>query len=154
GGVVYVADSLNQAIRKVMPTGATSTLARMGPTGGLLFVNPQGVAVDVGGNVYVADAGAHRIYKVTPAGQTLPFAGSGEAGFADGAAMQAQFNFPAGLAVDGAGNVYVADQNNNRIRKITPAGATQTLAGNGAPTLADGTGGPTGTASFFRPIGI
>jgi len=81
------------------------------------FKNPFGVAVDSRGNVYVADANNHLIRKITPAGVVSTLAGS-TAGFADGIGTEAQFNGPTGVAVDSSGNVYVADANNHRIRKI------------------------------------
>jgi sugar lactone lactonase YvrE len=158
GGNVYVADKNNHRIRKITPAGVVSTFAGSGTEGFLngtgtaaQFNHPIGVAVDSEGNVYVADTYNHRIRKITPQGVVSTFAGNGTEGFADGTGTAAQFYNPAGVAVDGAGNVYVADTYNHRIRKITPQGEVSTLAGSGTEGFADGTG----TAAQFRgPIGV
>ncbi|MEI6569725.1 MAG: cadherin-like beta sandwich domain-containing protein, partial [Verrucomicrobiota bacterium] len=111
---------------------------------------PYGVAVDGAGNVYVADQTNHRIRKVTPAGVVTTLAGSGAATFSDGTGIAASFRYPQGVAVDGEGNVYVADALNSRIRKITSDGVVTTLAG-GSAGFADGTGA---AASLSYPSGI
>ncbi|PKV50333.1 NHL repeat-containing protein [Aquimarina sp. MAR_2010_214] len=115
-----------------------------------LYDDPTGVAVDGSGNVYVADFSNHVIRKITPSGVISTYAGSGTPGFADGNATTARFNFPFGVAVDAAGNVYVADRNNHRIRKITPAKVVTTVAG-GIQGYLDATG--TG-ARFNHPQGV
>jgi len=112
---------------------------------------PGGVALDASGNIYVAGAGNHLILKVTPAGVTSVFAGSGLAGSANGTGTAASFNYPTGIAADALGNVYVVDQGNNAIYKITPAGVVTTFAGSGAAGAADGVGI---TASFKTPEGV
>ena len=93
------------------------------------FNQPSGIAVDKNGNVYIADRSNHVIRKITSAGEVTTFAGSGNAGYADATGTAAQFNFPTGVAVDMDGNVYVADQVNQLIRKITSGGIVSTLAG-------------------------
>lgn len=157
-GNIYVADYNNHKIRKIAPDGATTTFAGNGKAyfadgsaAQASFNGPIGVAVDAAGNVYVADSANHRIRKITPEGTVSTLAGSGTAGFQNGAGTGARFLFPSGLAVDARGNVYVADTNNQRIRKITPAGETNTFAGNGTVGSRDFTGI---SASFNYPRGI
>ena len=143
-GNLYVADSGNCVIRKVTPEGAVSTLAGNAGNAGSAdgtgrearFRTPNDVAVDGAGNVYVADTYNHTIRKVTPSGSVTTLAGKVEmksgqpvGGFADGKAGTAKFRTPRALAVDGAGNVYVADTDNALVRKITPAGTVKTMAG-------------------------
>ena len=166
-GNIYVADSGNDAIRKVTPAGVVTTLAGdvsitdtyNRPIGGFAdgtghsarFAGPSGVAADSAGNIYVADTGNSTIRKVTPAGVVTTLAGWGP-GSADGTGRAAQFNDPSGVAVDGVGNVFVADQNNDTIRRVTPAGVVTTLAGlANNPGSADGTGN---AARFSAPSGV
>jgi streptogramin lyase len=96
----------------------------------VLFSSPQGVATDSDGNVYVADTGNSTIRKITSTGVVTTLAGiAGMTGSTDGVGAAARFNSPVGVAVDGAGNVYVADTGNDLIRKITPSGAVTTIVG-------------------------
>ena len=159
-GNVYLADTGNNTIRKVSPAGVVSTLAGAagfyGPEDGTgaaaRFRAPYGVAVDASGNVYVADTYNCTVRKVSPAGGVSTLAGSGTCGSDDGTGAAAQFNFPQGVAVDGSGNVYVADTESHTIRKVSPAGVVSTLAGTaGAPGSADGTGA---AAQFNSPAGV
>ena len=157
-GNVYVADAGNQRIRKVTAAGVVTTLAGSGNAGfadgtgaAASFAVPLGVAVDAAANVYVADGANNRIRKVTPAGVVTTLAGSGTGGFADGPGATASFQGPSGVAVDGNGNVYVADQTNQRIRFVSPTGDVSTVAGSGTASFADGTGA---AASFDYPLGI
>src|SRR5439155_764437 len=139
---VYVADTDNDAlIRKVTPVGTNwvvTTLAGLGGNYGSAdgmriearFAGPSGVAVDGAGSVYVADTVNDTIRKVTPAGVVTTRAGqAGVQGGANGTGGNARFNFPSGVAVDSATNVYVADTWNHTIRKMTPARVVTTVAG-------------------------
>ncbi|HVU26031.1 MAG TPA: hypothetical protein VHE13_18005 [Opitutus sp.] len=160
-GNVYVADTANHTIRKITPAAVVTTLAGAagmkgsadGAGGDARFYGPQYVAVDSAGNVYVSDTGNNTVRKITPAGAVTTLAGSaGHSGSTDATGTEARFNYPAGLAVDATGNVFVADSFNTLIRKITPAGAVTTLAG--APFhygSADGTGAE---AQFLAPQGL
>ena len=159
-GNVYVADTSNSLIRKITPGGLVTTLA--GGTAGSLdgtgsaarFLSPNGIAVDAAGNVYVGDTANHLIRKITPAGVVTTLAGvSGSFGSNDGTGAGARFASPRGVAVDASGNIYVADRDNNMIRKVTAAGVVTTLAGvsNGFTGSTDGTGT---AARFNSPYGI
>ena len=158
-GNFYVADAANHRIRKISAAGVVTTLA--GSTAGYKdatgaaaqFNEPQGVAVDHGGNVYVADTGNETIRKITPAGVVTTLAGlAGGIGSNDGAGSAARFTDPAGVAVDAAGNVYVADNGNGLIRKITPTGVVTTLAGRAYSfDIQDGTGAQ---ALFLDPFAL
>ena len=118
-GNVYVADTANHIIWRIESGGETQYLRAQ-------FIGPHAVAVDSSGNIYVADTGNNCIRKITSAGKVTTFAGSGTAGFAD--TDVAQFDNPQGVAVDSSGILYVADDENHRIRKITSAGKVTTLA--------------------------
>jgi sugar lactone lactonase YvrE len=159
-GVVYVADRGNNTIRKITPDGAVTTLAGTGGQSGSTngtgsearFNAPIGLAVDAAGNVYVADSQNHTIRKITPLGEVTTLAGSaGNTGNANGTGSVARFNRPFGVALDGATNIYIADCNNHKIRKITPAGEVSTYAGSGVIGTNDGT---TATARFKNPQGL
>lgn len=144
-GAIYVADAGDaNRIRRIGRDGATTTLPGV-------FDTPSGLAIDKAGDVIVADTGANAIRKISHEGVVAILAGDGTAGFRDGAAGQARFNGPIGVAVDKAGNVYVADTYNDRIRLITPDGQVKTLAGGSAPGFADGQGV---SAAFDTPCGL
>jgi serine/threonine-protein kinase len=145
-GNLYVFDWFNFLIRLISPDGMVSTLAGTGEQGfkdgpaaqaqfrGLALT----LAVDPTGNLVVPDGGNHRIRLITLDGVVHTLAGTGEPGYRDGPADQAQFDNPTSVAMDAAGNVYVADSANNRIRIITPQGEVRTLAGSGEPGYKDG----------------
>jgi len=143
-GFIYVADSLNNIIRKITPTGVVSTLAGLaGGAGNAVGTNafarlasPRGLAVDGQGSVYLADSANHAIRKATPMGTNwvvTSLAGSvGNPGDVDGTNANAQFNSPGAVFLDNGNNLFVADSLNNQIRKIVPSGTNwivSTLAG-------------------------
>ena len=154
-GKVYVADSTNNRIRLVH-TGQVTTLAGTGtagfadaPAAWAMFKDPSGVAMDSTGKLYVADVKNHMI-RVVHKGQVSTLAGSGMDGFANGSAASAMFDTPWGVAVDSAGQVFVADKLNHRIR-VVYKGQVSTLAGSGKQGLKDGVAG---SAMFKHPIGV
>ena len=157
-GTLYIADQGQHRIRRITPAGVVTVFAgstTIGATNGTgtnaTFSNPRGVAVDSAGNVYVADSNNNRIRRITSTGVVTTFAGSGTPAFLDGTGTNASFQFPTAIAVDSFGNVFVADQSNHRIRRITPAGVVTTLAGGGTGTFVNGTGT---NAAFNSPTGI
>jgi len=139
----------------VVTTLAGSAAASTGSADGVgaaaRFYFPTGVAVNAAGDVFVADTDNDTIRKVTPAGVVTTLAGTaGSFGSADGTGAAASFHYPTGVAVNAAGDVFVADNFNNTIRKVTPAGVVTTYAGNSGPCRSDGTGTDgTGTAASF-----
>jgi len=159
-GNIYVADSGNNAIRKITATGVVTIFAgdiagAVGATNGqgslARFNSPSSIAIDAADNLYVADSGNSQIRRITPTGLVSLFAGSPTAdpGSANGPALSATFNLPEGVALDAAGNLYIADTGNHRIRKIA-AGVVSTLAGS-----TQGYVDATGTAAgFFGPTSV
>ncbi len=161
-GNLYVADTQNYAIRRVDPLGIVTTIAgtpgNKGSTDGVgfgsaQFNGPIGLSADSSGNLYVGDAGNETIRMVTPAALTTTLAGQvGVTGSSNGTGSGAQFHQPSGTAVDGAGNVYVADSLNRVIRKIAPGGMVSTFAGS---TSQQGTNdGVGGAARFMSPVAL
>jgi sugar lactone lactonase YvrE len=158
-GNVYVSE-YSDTIRKITPAGNVSTLAGLGDAEGSAdgtgsnarFDAPQGIAADAQGNVYVADSFNSTIRKVTPAGVVTTIGGfPGEADFRDGSGTESRFDEPNDVAVDSAGNVYVADTFNHRIRIIEPNGLVSTFAGSSFSGSSDGVGTD---ATFAYPTGV
>lgn len=146
----YVADYYNNRIVKMSADGTASTIGR-----DISFSSPYGVAVDSVGNVYVIESLNNAIRQVTPSGSVTTVAGGVGNGFRDDVGEIAQFSYPSGLAVDSAGNLYVADEGNNLIRKMTPTGTrwlVSTLAGQ--PGISGSTDGFGKTALFNDPRAI
>ena len=124
---------------------------RDGPLVRARFDEPWGLVRGPGGSLFIADGGeANRIRRIAPDGAVRTLAGGGE-GFADGTGAAARFHTPSALAVDGRGNLYVADTGNHAIRKVTPGGIVTTLAGDGTPGFRDG---PGAQARFHGPMGV
>ena len=158
-GTLYVADTRNNLIRKITSTGQASTLAggssgfSDGTGSAARFRSPRGIAVDNGGNIYVSDSGNHIIRRITGAGVVSTFAGTpGAQGNVNGQGTAARFYGPAGMVVDSAGNLYVADETANTIRKITAGGLVTTAAG--SALSAGSEDGPAAMARFYRPWGV
>jgi DNA-binding beta-propeller fold protein YncE len=137
-GNVYIADTENGTIRKISSDGFVSTFAGLAGNYGSAdgggatarFFGPEGIVADNSGQVFVADTANSTIRKITAAGVVSTFAGAaGVSNSLDGAAANARFFHPEGLALDAGGNLYVADTWNHTIRRITPGGIVTTLAG-------------------------
>jgi sugar lactone lactonase YvrE len=135
-GNLFVTDMTNHTLLKITPTGVMSTFAGLAGAAGSAdatgsaarFNFPNMVAVDASGNLYLTETGNHTVRKVTPGGVVTTLAGTaGVAGSADGNGAAASFNLPTGIALDGSGNLFVGDMNNNQIRKVTPGGDVTTL---------------------------
>ena len=165
-GNLFIADTDNHRIRKVNAAGVISTVAGTeergdgGPAVDARLRNPSGVAADGTGNLFIADTDNHQIRKVDAAGTITTIAGSGETGFFGGAfggdggpAIQAALDRPSGVAADGAGNLFIADMDNHRIRKVDPAGVISTVAGTRG-FGSGGDGGPAVDARLRNPSGV
>ncbi|MFH1725517.1 MAG: Ig-like domain-containing protein [Elusimicrobiota bacterium] len=168
-GNLYIGDLNNHRVRRVTPAGIIDTFAGSGPDGigaggfggdggpatAARLNQPLGVAFDAAGNLYIADATNRRIRRVDPGGTIMTVAGDGTTGFSGdgGPATDASLNIPSHVAVDGAGNVFIADMANNRIRVLAPDGTISTVVGDGT-TAFSGDGGPAGSASLSNPHGI
>jgi sugar lactone lactonase YvrE len=162
-GNIYIADQANNRVRKVYTSGIITTIAGNGVAGytgdggiatGAELNQPAGVAVDGVGNIYISDSYNNRIRKVSASGIITTFAGGGTGGLGDvGPATLAVINNPNGVAIDGSGNLYIADQGNNRIRKVNMSGIITTIAGNGISGYT-GDGGAATTTALFSPTGV
>ncbi|HZS49907.1 MAG TPA: hypothetical protein VFA54_03540 [Bryobacterales bacterium] len=166
-GNLYIADQNNHRVRKVAPDGTITTIAGAGTddlsgNGGLALQaelnSPGGLAVDAAGNLYISDTYNSQVRKVTPSGVITAFAGKGgePAYFGDGGpATLAGLAFPAGLAFDAAGNLYIADQQNNCIRRVAPDGIITTVVGDGTGDFGfRGDGGPAKQALLNYPSDV
>ncbi|MEO8593304.1 MAG: hypothetical protein ABI759_08280 [Candidatus Solibacter sp.] len=179
-GNVYIADYVNSRIRKLLTSDFTQTIAGCGPppacldqsegrlAGATAIFSPWDVVVDAVGNFYFTDSGLQRVRKVGTNGILTNYAGSGAPGVSStgfsgdgGPATAAKLNNPVGLAVDAQGNIYVADLNNQRVRKIDTLGIINTIAGSGTvnanlgtPGGFSGDGGPATSARLNAPHGV
>ncbi|MFJ7418673.1 RICIN domain-containing protein [Streptomyces uncialis] len=163
-GAVYIVDANNHRVRKIAADGRISTVAGTGVAGfsgdngqatAAQLNLPLGVAVDSTGVLYVTEYHNHRVRRITTDGKISTFAGSGVGGFRGdgGPAVSAQLNRPYGVAVDSAGDVYVADAENHRVRKVTTDGKISTVAGTGAAGFG-GDGGPAASAQLNFPVEV
>lgn len=163
-GNLYIADGGNARVRRVSPSGTISTVAGNGqggvsgdggPATSAAVSNPSAVAVDAAGNLFISQTSFHLIRQVRSNGAIASYAGTGIAGFSGdgGPGTAARLSGPQGLGVDALGNLYVADSQNHRIRKITPQGSISTVAGNGKAALS-GNGGAATLASLSIPAGV
>ncbi len=163
GGNLYIADSGGNRVRQVTPDGIITTVAGGappfnrnigdgGPATSAILNSPTSVAVDSSGDLYIADAGNNRIRQVSPSGVITTIAGGNSASFSGdgGPATSAGLSFPTGVAIDSAGNLYIADAGDQRIRMVTPDGTITTIAGNGAAGNS-GDGGPATNAELNYP---
>ena len=157
-GNIYITDELNQRVRRVDAAGTITTIAGTGVAGSsgdggpavaAQLTDPLGVAVDAGGTVYIADAGANKVRTIDDSGRIITKAGDGSAGFAGdgGPSTSARLNAPGGIVADAAGNIYIADTGNNRVRRINAAGVISTVAGSGTAGFS-GDGGPAALAQL------
>ena len=163
-GSLYIADTLQNRIRKVDTAGIISTIAggSENPSSeeGIPAIQaelhqPSGIAVSKDGSIFFTDKSDHRIRKITPDGKIWTFAGTENSGYSGdgGPAQQAELDSPQGITIGPDGTVYVADEGNDRIRRITPDGTITTIAGNGTSGKS-GDGGPASKAQLNEPQGI
>ncbi len=163
---MFIADSGNNRIRKIDRAGHITTVAGNGNRGAAgdggsaiaaQLANPRAVVADSSGSLYIADSDNHRVRKIDQNSTITTLAGTGAFGYSGdgGLAAQAQLQWPAGVAVDSVGNVYIADTNNCRIRMVNPSGVINTVAGNGYWNWNySGDGGPPTHTSLASPTGL
>ncbi len=157
---LFVSEPANSTIRKITPAGVVTTFAGTANHSdsdeenyvgtNAHFANPEGLAFDASGNLYVADYDHNKIRKITSEGVVSTFVGGPNSGYADGTGSAVQFTHPSGLAFDASGNLFVSEEGNHKIRKITPAGVVSTFAGDAAG-FSNGTGT---NAQFHLPTGL
>jgi uncharacterized repeat protein (TIGR01451 family) len=163
-GNLYIADSNNQRVRQVNAAGIITTVAGSGNIGysgdgaaatAAELYYPEGVAVDASGNLYIADSGNYRVRMVSAGGTITTVAGVGTCCYSGdgGAATKAQLDSPSGVAVDAAGDLYIADRYNGRVREVSSSGTISTVAGNGGYGYS-GDGAAAGSAAFRYPEGV
>ena len=163
-GNLYIADQSNHSIRKVDATGTITTIAGTGargfsgdegPAAEAQLAYPHAVSVDGAGNLYIADTSNHRVRKVDATGTITTIAGTGARGFSgdEGPAAEAQLAYPHAVSVDGAGNLYIADTSNHRVRKVDATGTITTIAGTGARGFS-GDEGPAAEAQLAYPHAV
>lgn len=146
-GDLFFFDAMGDGIRKISPTGQVTNFVGGGVSGYI-----RGMSIDSQGNIYGCDIYGHVIRKITPGGVVTTFAGQlNTSGYSDGVGGAARFSQPSGIAIDANDNLYILDSGNKRIRKVTPAGAVSTLAGNGNTAVVNGSGA---SASFRSLSGI
>lgn len=163
-GTILFMDTNNRRLRRISPAGIITTIAGNGtnafPTNGMPALelgleDAFDVEVSPNGEIYISSSNHHIILKLTPNNTVQIVAGNGEAGFNGDCAVatRCQLNRPRFMDFDDAGNLYFADLNNQRVRRLTPSGAIETVAGNGE-IASSGDGGPALNASFLSPIGV
>lgn len=164
-GVMYIAESLRHRIRKVDASGTITTLAGTGvagyggdggPASAAQLSSPTGLALDAGGNLYVADRGNHRVRRIDLGGVITSVAGDGTPGFGGdgGPATAAQLSLPSAVSIDDAGNLLIADYDNERIRRVTPAGGINTLGGGGNQPIYRGMPATPAESVFIEPKAV
>jgi len=169
-GSLFVCDMGNNMVAKISPSAVLTVVAGNGiraysgdggEAGNASLNRPQGIAIDGAGNLYTADRYNYRVRMVTPSGVITTIAGTGLEGFSGdgGPATLARLREPSGLSTDDAGNLYLVDRGNRRVRKIDASGTIRPVAGNGAPDepcdyCANGDGGPATRASLNGPVGV
>ena len=161
-GNLYIADMLNERIRRVDTSGIITTVAGTGTAGfsgdggtatAAMLSTPVGVGVDASGAVYVADLDNHRVRRFVPGGNIATFAGTAFLIGDGGPSTQARLTGPNGVAVDSTGNLFIADRADNRVRKVTPSGTITTIAGTGR-TGGGGDNGPGTSAALSTPYSV
>jgi hypothetical protein len=163
-GRIYIVEYGGHRIRRVSTAGTITTFAGTGQPGGTgdggpataaRLTSPTGLAINAADELLIADYGNHRIRKVSTSGTISTVAGNGTSGFSGdgGAATLARLDLPADIAIDASGNVFVAEDGNHRVRKVTTGGTISTVAGTGAAS-STGDGGNATSATLNRPIGV